>query len=145
MNKLEKLYKRYEEIELSFVNANAAGDQAGIEKAKADMRIHRDEVEKQGHGFMYVYYRFLDMKEAGNSFIDIYEPVDHEAELIRWLRDAGVTAFTYSSGWSSAVESAWLFQQNGCRLDGLVEINGRHTEWPSGKREKIHAYLFRIV
>ena len=64
--------------------------------------------------------------------------------LIACMRDNGIDHFTFSSGWSSAVETAWLFQQNGCTLEGLIEINSRHKHFFTGEQEKAHGYLFRL-
>lgn len=56
----------------------------------------------------------------------------------------GIEKFTFSSSWSSAVETAWLFTQNGCRLERIVEINGSHKAFMSDEYEKAHGYLFSI-
>lgn len=53
-------------------------------------------------------------------------------------------AFTFSSTWSSAVETAWLFQKAGCTLAGLIEINSQHKAIMSDEYEKAHGYLFKL-
>ena len=65
-------------------------------------------------------------RDNGNELLDINEVVwEKDAEsLISCMREIGIGQFTFSSTWSSAVETAWLFKQNGCELEGLVEING---------------------
>ena len=68
----------------------------------------------------------------------------HAATLIASFREYGVEAFTFSSGWSSATESAWAFLQNGCTLAGMVEINGKHKAFGSNEYEKRPAFLFRV-
>ena len=70
---------------------------------------------------------------------------DNEAaKLIEAMRQNGIERFTFSSGWSHAVETAWLFKEAGCTLEGLVEINSRYTGWNSDEHEKAHGYLFRV-
>ena len=85
-------------------------------------------------------------RDSGNDYLDISEVVwDNEAaKLIEAMRQNGIERFTFSSGWSHAVETAWLFKEAGCTLEGLVEINSRYTGWNSDEHEKAHGYLFRV-
>ena len=70
---------------------------------------------------------------------------DNEAPgLIAAMRENGIEKFTFSSGWSHAVETAWLFQEAGYALEGLVEIYSRYTALGSDEHEKAHGYLFRV-
>ena len=87
-----------------------------------------------------------EAQERGNAYIDLNDTIwdDQVPALIGNLREYGIEKFTFSSTWSSAVETAWLFTQNGCRLEGLVEINGRHKAFMSDEYEKAHGYLFSI-
>ena len=64
--------------------------------------------------------------------------------MIKTLRALGFRKFTFSSSWSSAVETAWLFTKNGCLLEGMVEINSKHKDFETDEYEKIHAYLFNL-
>ena len=61
------------------------------------------------------------------------------------LRKAGVKMFTFSSTWSSTVETAWLFLQNGCKLEGMAEINGTCQAFMSDEYERVPAYVFSIT
>ena len=83
-------------------------------------------------------------RDSGNEHLDISEVVwDKDvADLITAMRENGIELFTFSSTWSSAVETAWLFQQNGCKLEGLIEINSHFTKWDSDEHEKVYGYLF---
>ena len=60
------------------------------------------------------------------------------------MRENGIERFTFSSGWTDAVETAWLFQKAGCVLEGLVEINKCNLTPFTDECEKIHGYLFRV-
>lgn len=55
-----------------------------------------------------------------------------------------IEAFTFSPSWTQALESAWLFTQNGCTLEGMVEINDRCKVILSDEHEKRHALMFRV-
>lgn len=143
-NNFEQEYAREEAIKNAYHAAEKAGDEAGKEKARADIRSLNEEIAEKGDAYTFVYRLYQEMKEAGNDHIDLHDPIHDEAKMIETLRSLGIDSFTFSSGWSSAVESAWIFQQNGCRLLGLIELNSPHMNWFTGEREKLHGYLFRI-
>lgn len=70
---------------------------------------------------------------------------DNEVQsIIKTLRDNGIEKFTFSSTWSGAVKTAWLFTQNGCTLEGLTEINEGYEDFITGKMKKTPAYLFKL-
>lgn len=56
----------------------------------------------------------------------------------------GITEFTLSSTYSSIVKTAWIFQQNGCSLEGMEEIKGYCRDFETGDYEKVPAFKFRI-
>lgn len=120
------------------------GDETGMEEARSLMRKHMESIQEKGDAYGFVYRLYREMREAGNKHIDIHDVVHDELKLLNTLRECGIESFTFSSGWSSAVESAWIFQQNGCRLQGLIELNGLNKDWTTGEREKVHGYLFSI-
>ena len=60
------------------------------------------------------------------------------------MREYGIEAFTFSPSWTNALESAWLFTQNGCTMEGIVEINDRCKAILSDEYEKRHALMFRV-
>ena len=143
-NNFAQEYAREEAIRAAYNTAKETGNEAGIEKAKADMRSLNEEIGAKGDAYAFVYRLYQEMKEAGNEHIDLHDTIRDEAKMIETLRSLGVESFTFSSGWSSAVESAWIFQQNGCKLEGLVELYGLNRDWTTGEREKVHGYLFRL-
>ena len=143
-NNFAQEYAREQAIRAAYNTAKETGNESGIEKAKADMRSLNEEIGAKGDAYAFVYRLYKEMKEAGNEHIDLHDTIRDEAKMIETLRSLGVESFTFSSGWSSAVESAWIFQQNGCRLQGLIELNSPHMNWFTGTREKVHGYLFSI-
>ena len=142
---LEQVYTREAELERAYEAAKAAGDEAGMEKARKEYQAMEKEVlEKEDSDFGFAYRLYKQMKECGNEYIDLSIAIHDEVGVLQTLRKYGFEHFTFSSGWSSAVESAWIFQQNGCRLLGLIELNSIHKDWTTGEREKVHGYLFSI-
>ena len=102
--------------------------------------------EWAGKPFELLYSLYAAAMKVGNERIDISELHEYQdaATLIASFREYGVEAFTFSSGWSSATESAWAFLQNGCTLASMVEINGPHKAFGSDEYEKRPAFLFRV-
>jgi hypothetical protein len=42
------------------------------------------------------------------------------------------------------VKTAWLFQENGCTLESLIQINDGFKDFKTGEKTKIPAYLFKV-
>ena len=126
--------------------AKASNDEAAIQevvKAHRELEAH---IEAKGTAYAHLYSKYESAQERGNALIDWDEVIQDKdvSSFVANLREYGIEKFVFSSTWSSAVETAWLFQQNGCKLEGLVEINGRVKGICSDEREKIHGYLFSL-
>lgn len=145
-NQFAEEYARHLEILSKYQSAKSAGDEAGIEAARAAHLALNDDIEAKGAVYARLYARYESAQERGNAFIDCGEVIwDKDvASFVASLREYGIEKFVFSSTWSSAVETAWLLQQNGCRLEGLIEINGGLKRFCSDEYEKIHGYLFTV-
>ena len=145
-NTLAQDYAREQEIRRQYDAADAQGSSEGKEAARAAYKALTDSIAAKGEAYAKVYRLYSGAQERGNAYIDLNEVIWDEKvkETIDALRENGISHFTFSSGWSSAVETAWLFTQNGCQLEGLVEINSPHKAFGSEEYEKAHGYLFSI-
>lgn len=143
MNIFEKTYAQVQEANRVY---KAATTEADKERARAIYHEATDAIEALGDIACRVWREYEVSRDSGNTYLDINDVVwDKDVEgLISCMRDNGIDHFTFSSGWSSAVETAWLFQKKGCCLEGLIEINSRHKDIFTGEQEKAHAYLFSI-
>ncbi len=141
-NIFEETYTQIAELKKAY---DAAKDEDGREKIRAAYRDLMKPLEELGSAAGRLWREYEISRDNGNSLLDISDVVwEKDAEsLISCMRRIGIEQFTFSSGWSSAVETAWLFKQNGCELEGLVEINGSMNFFEE-KREKKHGYLFRV-
>ena len=141
-NIFETTYAQMQELKKAY---EAAGDEAGKEKARAGHHALMEGIEGLGAGACRIWREYETARENGNDRLDISEVVwEKDVEsLISCMRENGISEFTFSSGWSSAVETAWLFTQNGCELAGLIEVNGSMNYF-AGEHEKKHGYLFRV-
>ena len=144
-NIFAELYQQHKEIKSRFEAAKAQGDNARIEQARADHHILREGIEAKGVDFSIIYNLYEKAMDAGNEYIDICEVYQYsnEAALIANLREYGITAFTFSSAWSSAVKSAWEFTLHGCTLQGMVQINSGYAGY-NDEPEKRSAFLFKV-
>ena len=147
MNRLfAETYAKDQEIEARYDAAELKNDQTAMEQARADHFALEASIQAQGKPFERLYSLYAAAMKVGNQYIDISELHEYQdaASLIASFREYGVEAFTFSSGWSSATESAWAFLQNGCALASMVEINGQHKAFGSDEYEKHQAFLFRV-
>lgn len=143
---LKQDYTKMREIKAAYHTAEAQKSTEGMEAARAAHQSLMAEIEGRGRDYMNVFRLYESAMERGNEYIDLRDVIwDKDvAGLINSLRENGIRHFTFSSTWSGAVETAWLFTQNGCVLEGLVEINGPCTGIGTSEYEKVHGYLFAI-
>ena len=92
-----------------------------------------------------IWNAFKDSKEKENAYLDFNEIMEKRdvVELIEKLKEQGIDTFTYSATWAGSIEIAWLFQQNGCKLNGLIEINKAKNSWEKTV-EKVPSFQFII-
>lgn len=143
MNIFEKTYEQVQEAKKAY---DAAADEAGREAARASYHEATKAIEELGDTACRIWRDYESARDCGNIHLDIHDVVwDKDVEgLIACMSKNGIDHFTFSSGWSGAVETAWLFQKNGCSLEGLIEINSYTKSFGSDEYEKAHGYLFRV-
>ena len=116
MNRLfAETYAKDQEIEARYDAAELKNDQAAMEQARADHFALETDIQAQGKPFERLHSLYAAAMKVGNEHIDISELHEYQdaAALIASFREYGVEAFTFSSGWSSAVESARI---SGCAI-----------------------------
>lgn len=134
------------QIKNRYLEAKAANDEAEMAAARAALKVLDDSIDAMGQTYRNLYRLYESAQERGNEHIDLSECYEYrdEAALIASFRKYGIETFTFSSRWSSAVESAWKFIQNGCTMKGMVEISSQNTTWDGEGYEKRPAYLFSV-
>ena len=144
---MRKYYEQYKEIKRAYDAADDQNDEAGKVAARESYHAWKDKVIAEGEDFWRVFQMYEYAQDRGNEYIDIHDVIwDKDVPaLIERLRKAGIQKFTFSSTWSGTVETAWLFVQNGCKLEGLTEINGTTTAFMSEEYERVPAYVFSIT
>lgn len=142
-NIFEETYKGIQEAKRAYDAATTKEDQEAASLRYMTVQKNLAGLTKAECMIWRAYESSMD---CGNKCIDFNEPINDNAveELIAYMKAYGFEAFTFSSTWSSAVETAWLFQKAGCRLAGLIEINSQHKSFMSDEYEKAHGYLFKL-
>lgn len=145
----EEAYAQEQDMIRRHREAGERGDKEAQAAIRAERKAWGAEVDAMGDAFVRVYCSYSESMERHNKYLDFHEVIwDKDVKkVIDTLRRYGIEKFTFSSGWSSAVETAWLFQMNGCRLEGLVEVNGCRNftdDGEDGGFEKRHGYLFSV-
>ena len=125
---------------------DAAENEEAKEAARKKVQELYAQVDARGEDYVRLYKLYESAQERENEYIDLNDCIwDKDVQgLIDSFRKYGIDHFTFSSTWSSAVETAWLFLQNGCTLEGLIEINSQYKVFASDEHEKAHGYLFKV-
>ena len=143
MNIFEEAYRGIQEAKKAYT---AAANTAEQDAARALYKQATAKLDGLSNTEQRIWNAYETAKDCGNEYIDLNDTIrDDEVEgLVACMKKYGIEAFTFSSTWSSAVETAWLFQKAGCTLAGLIEINSQHKAFMSDEYEKVHAYLFGL-
>lgn len=143
MNIFEEAYRGIQEAKKAYAAATNTVDQ---DAARAIYKQATAKLDGLSSTEKRIWSAYEAAKDCGNEYLDLNDTIrDDEVEgLVACMKEYGIKAFTFSSTWSSAVETAWLFQKAGCTLAGLIEINSQHKAFMSDEYEKAHGYLFKL-
>lgn len=94
-----------------------------------------------------LFWAYIRSKEAENELIDFNDCIwDHDVEqIVRILKENGVTEFTISSTFSSLIEILAEFNKHGVTMNGLTTVNASYTDFSTGKRAAIPAIKMTIA
>ena len=84
--------------------------------------------------------------ETGNEYIDFNGVIwDYDIpEIIKALKENGISEFTISSTFSSLIETLAAFEKEGICMNGLTTVNARHTDWKTGEHARIPAIKMEV-
>ena len=143
MNIFEEAYRGIQKAKKAYAAATNTSEQ---DAARAIYKQATAKLDGLSSTEKRIWNAYETAKDCGNEYLDLNDTIrDDEVEgLVACMKEYGIAAFTFSSTWSSAVETAWLFQKAGCTLAGLIEINSQHKAFMSDEYEKAHGYLFKL-
>lgn len=139
----------FEEAYQKELQAIAAFDAAKNNEEKEKAReLHNKtfgQIGSLGEFAVHVWREYQISRKHGNLNLDLSEIVwDHQVpEIVACMKANGIERFTFSGIYTEAIRTAWLFQQEGCVLEGFVEINSRYTD-AYGDSLKVPALQFRV-
>lgn len=139
----------FEEAYQKELQAIAAFDAAKNDEEKEKAReLHNEtfgQIGTLGEFAVQIWREYENSREHGNLNLDLSEIVwDHQVpEIVACMKANGIASFTFSGTYTEAIRTAWLFQQEGCVLEGFVEINSRYTD-AYGDSLKVPALQFRV-
>lgn len=142
-NKFEKAYQEHKTFEKAFDKAEARMDEAGMAKARAAYKEWKARYKNKGAAFAVIYREYEESRNNGNEDLNFHNYIDKTESYIAYLKENGVKRFTFSSGWTGAIENAWELQKAGSRMVGMKEVKGKTDPW-SGKQEILPALVFEI-
>ena len=90
---------------------------------------------------------YRDCQETGNDNIDFNGVIwDYDIpEIVKALKENGISEFTISSTFSSLIPTLALFEKYGFKMAGLTEVRARYTDFQTGKRAIVPAIRMRYV
>ena len=143
MNIFEETYKGIQEAKKAYA---AATNEAQQDAARAIYKQATAKLDGLSNTEKRIWSAYETAKDCGNEYLDLNDTIrdDTVEDLVACMKEYGIEAFTFSSTWSGAVETAWLFQKAGCTLAGLIEINSQQKAFMSDEYEKAHGYLFKL-
>ena len=142
-NIFEATYEKVQELKKAF---DIATDEVSRDEIRGAYAATMQGLDSLGTEERIIWRAYEESRDCGNEYLDLHDCIqeDRVSGLIKALRENGISKFTFSSNWSSAVETAWLFTKEGCSLEGIIEINSTHKKFMSDEYEKAHGYLFKV-
>lgn len=139
----------FEEAYQNEQRAIAAFDAAKNDEEKEKAReLHNEtfgQIGNLGEFAVHIWREYQISRKHGNLNLNLSEIVwDHQVpEIVACMKANGIESFTFSGTYTEAIRTAWLFQQEGCVLEGFVEINSKYTD-AYGNSEKVPALKFMV-
>lgn len=133
-NNFESVYVELEELE----------DKYNDTENEFDKKEYRKAYQAKLSTMPRLFHKWKEAKDNGNENIDFDDIIRNPEELVAELKKNGITEFTFSSGWSSAVETSFAFVKAGCTLVGMTEIKGRYDAFTKVQKKR-PAYIFKVA
>lgn len=88
-----------------------------------------------------IYRAYRDSKESGAEYINFAEVIwDYDtAEIYKFCKEEGIEYITISSTFSSLTERLWDLTQYGCKIEGMIKVPMRWTDYDPELRQVVQA------
>lgn len=135
----------YEKVDQQAKAVCAAKSDKEREEARQFLNKTISEIESLDFYTVHIWHEYKNARDCGNSRLNLSEIIwDHQiAEIFACMKVNGVKEFTFSGTYSNALETALLFQQEGCVMEGMVKVFSTYTD-ANGEHTEVPALLFKI-
>lgn len=120
----EKSYELVRNAYADIPQAERSKVQRNLDNARDEYRYLMEAVRLEGECFCSMFRLYSEMKEDGNTMLNISDDYSDPENIMKLFKVCGITRFTYSSRWSDALKSAYVFENSGYHIDGMTEVNG---------------------
>ncbi len=142
-NIFDKAYKKVQQAKAVWYAAK--NDKEKKEEARQLLDEVTSEIENLGFYAGHIWHEYENSKDCGNSRVNLSEIIwDHQvSKIVACMKANEIKEFTFSATYTEAIRTAWLFQQEGCVLEGMVKIFSTYTD-ANGEHTEVPTLLFKI-
>lgn len=141
-NTFEQIYEKIYQQAKAFCEAKSDKEK---EEARHIVDKTISEIKSLDFYTVHIWYEYKNSKDCGNNRLNLSDIIwEHQiSEIVACMKANGVKEFTFSGTYSGALETAWLFQQEGCTMEGMVKVFSKYTD-ANGEHTEVPALLFKI-
>ena len=142
MNMFEQIYEKVNQQAKAVCAAKSDKER---EEARRLLDETISEIKSLDFYTVHIWREYKNARDCGNNRLNLSEIVwEHQvSDIVACMKANGIKEFTFSSTYSEALGTAWLFQQEGCTMEGMVKIFSTYTD-AFGEHTEVPALLFRI-
>lgn len=142
MNMFEQIYEKVNQ-QAKAVCATKSDKER--EEARRLLNKTISEIENLDFYTVHIWREYMNAMDCGNSRLNLAAIIwEHQvSEIVACMKANGIKGFTFSATYTEAIKTAWLFQQEGCVLEGMVKIFSTYTD-ANGEHTEVPALLFKI-
>lgn len=137
--------KIYEKVNQQAKAVCAAKSNEEREDARRLLNETISEIESLDFYTVHIWYEYKKARDCGNSRLNLSEIIwEHQvSKIVACMKANEIKEFTFSATYTEAIQTAWLFQQEGCVLEGMVKVFSTYTD-ANGEHTEVPALLFKI-
>lgn len=142
MNIFEQIYEKVNQQAKAVCAAKSDKER---EEARQLLNETISEIESLDFYTIHIWREYKNARDCGNNKLNLAAIIwDHQvSEMVACMKANGIKEFTFSGTYSGALETAWLFQQEGCTMEGMVKVFSKYTD-ANGEHTEVPALLFKI-
>ena len=135
----------YEKVNQQAKAVCAAKSDKEREEARRLLDKTISEIESLGFYTIHIWREYKNARDCGNSRLNLSDIIwDHQVpKMVTCMKENEIKEFTFSATYTEAIKTAWLFQQEGCVIEGMVKVFSTYTD-ANGEHTEVPALLFKI-